>query len=57
MKSYIDADNFQETPKDLLIKCAESNKERGSSTFVIASLSEDSNSLNYSFIGDSGIKQ
>jgi hypothetical protein len=55
MKSYIDSENFQERPKELLIKCAKANKEKGSSTFVIASLSEESDALNYSYIGDSGI--
>ena len=54
MESYTHTDTFEDNPKELLIKCAESNKEKGSSTFVIASLSTHSNVLNYSYIGDSG---
>jgi hypothetical protein len=54
MKSFIDKESFQDNPKELLIKCAEANKLKGSSTFVIACLSENNNILNYSYIGDSG---
>lgn len=53
MKEQIQDNNFRETPKDLLITCAQANTQTGSSTFVIASLSENSQQLNYAFIGDS----
>jgi hypothetical protein len=53
MEEYIQQENYQERPKDLLIKCAENNKNMGSSTFVIATLSEHSPVLNGTLIGDS----
>ena len=55
MQSYTETENFKDNPKDLLIKCAEANSQKGSSTFVIASLSENSDNLNYALIGDSSI--
>lgn len=54
MKEKIDIADYRERPKELLVETAKKNKERGSSTFVIASLSKEKGILNISYIGDSG---
>lgn len=54
MQEFVAEEDFRERPKELLVKCAEANTEKGSSTLVIAGLSRVSDCLNYAFIGDSG---
>jgi hypothetical protein len=56
MKELLSTKNYQDIPKQLLIDCVEKNKETGSSTFIIASISEKAPKLNVAFLGDSGNK-
>jgi protein phosphatase PTC7 len=44
---------YRRDPKQLLVDVAKSNKETGSSTFVITTIDPDSNTLRTSYIGDS----
>jgi protein phosphatase PTC7 len=44
---------YRKNPKSLLIDVAKSNKETGSSTFVIATIDPESNLLKTTYIGDS----
>ena len=54
MKECIGQQDYTDDPKRLLIECVHQNKQTGSSTFIIGSISENSRKLNLAFLGDSG---
>lgn len=50
----LDPVKFSESPKELLIRSAEANKEIGSSTFVLATIDQGKGLLKFANLGDSG---
>jgi hypothetical protein len=54
MKELLTGNDFRDDPKKLLIEVVLQNKQKGSSTFIISSISNDSSKLNVAFLGDSG---
>ena len=56
MQNILKTGDFSEFPKKLLSEVVRTNKQTGSSTFIISSIGKESQKLKTAFLGDSGKK-